>query len=399
MQARTAVPARPELNPGQAMELSKRLLQVDTRIGVLASVHLTKVNTITGENVGLARTVYKWIFDAHDVIMGDCNTEWARMIGAEDPTRSASSKAATKAVTSIREGAWVKSTSHACAQRPSYLPSARNDYQPIAPKPIDLIVVKRPLSVELHEKQPGPKLVTCKFPRGLMKSTRWPSDHVPVVGVVRKAGVEALVVATWNVADPHYFARFFDEGPDVGFDWQPEPQRLEAIAQQVDALLTTADVVGLQEVPAALVAKLAALGASRQFHVQWVAAPSEHDEVLYAGVVGRRGDSFASGGGDRDPSCDLESLPQVAHDMLLTRYSSLNEPPVVAADGTVEGTLAAALMAQPTMGSSQGVDVGAEGAAPLPHAAAGDLAETLGLVNLNGQGASELEIADSWEDL
>lgn len=393
----------PELTPEQATELSKRVLQVDTRIGLLASVHLSKVNTLTGENVGLARTAYKWIFDAHDVVMGDCNTEWALMVGADDPTRSSSSsKSAAKIVNTIRQGAWVSGTTHTCVHRPSYLPAKPNSSLPIQLKPIDLIVVKRPpFSVSLQPKQPGPKLpATCKFPRGLMKSTRWPSDHLPVVAAVKKPGMVDLKVATWNVADPHYFARFFEEGPGMGFDWQPEPERLEAILQQVVTLLTIADVIGLQEVPAGLVARLAASGASRQFHVQWVAAPSLYDKDSYATVVGKRGDSLKIVACAQDPSHDLDSLPQVAHDMLFTRYSSLKNPPNVTPDGKVDGTLTAVLVDRASIAPMPVHD--ASGASVLHGNAGKDLPGQVQLVQLSDGGADELhdkEVADSWEDL
>ena len=195
-----------------------------------------------------------------------------------------------------------------------------------------------------------------------------------------------LVVATWNVADPHYFARFFD-GPDLGFDWQPEPQRLDLIYQHVATLLSTAQVVGLQEVPAALVERLVALGATRSFQVQWVAAPSKHDEAAYARTVGRRGCSLDKA--DRDSGQRLANLPQVAHDVLFTSYTSLVEPP----QGVV-GTVAAALTLAPDNGA---VIAAATPEPPISSAqeaasvdvSAGDAVDSVGTVG----------VADSWEDL
>ena len=67
----------------------------------------------------------------------------AHMIGAEDPTRPAHSKAAARAVASINAGAWVAATTHACVHRPSYLPGTRvmrDDQRPIEPKAFDLMV-------------------------------------------------------------------------------------------------------------------------------------------------------------------------------------------------------------------------------------------------------------------
>ena len=53
------------------------------------------------QNKTLARTVYRWLFDVHDVVMGDMNCRWQHM---------------------IEHDGCVKATSHAHTARPSYLP-------------------------------------------------------------------------------------------------------------------------------------------------------------------------------------------------------------------------------------------------------------------------------------
>ena len=176
----------PEMAPAVATELWKRLLQAETTIGVVGSVHLEKVGP--ERNRTLARTVYRWIFDAHDVVMGDMNCKWQYM---------------------IEQDAAVDASTHAHATRPSYLPGLEQHSldrytgkpRPIEPPGFDIIVVTRPLAVELLPKQPGAKFTACKLPRSLMKSLQWPSDHTSVVATVRGKGSTSLTFATWNVAE------------------------------------------------------------------------------------------------------------------------------------------------------------------------------------------------------
>lgn len=102
-------------------------------------------------------------------------------------------------------------------------------------------------------------------------------------------------MATWNVADPFYFAGFWPEAA-FGFDFDREDSRLDAIKNHVEQLLGLADVVGLQEVPADLVERLVRCGSGRDFESQWVAAPSNKDTEWYEAAVGKRGCSSAIGG-------------------------------------------------------------------------------------------------------
>ena len=300
-----------------AKELSKRLLQCETTFGVVASVHLERVSMRVGSNMELGRCVYSWIFDAHHVVLGDMNCEWRNMIGG-----------AHLGEHSRPMEAWVKPDTHTAAVRTggTYLPGLTEPKKPrwkgdpvaITPPTFDLVVVARPLSVELLPKQPGRKFTPAKLPRLLMQSLGWPSDHTSVVAVVKSMSLTSqLTVATWNVADPFYFARFWPDAA-FGFDFDQEDSRLSAIKDHVEQLLDLADVVGLQEVPADLVERLVRCGSGRDFESQWVASPSNKDTEWYEAAVGKRGCSSAEGG-----VAAALPLPPVAHDMLLARRAVL----------------------------------------------------------------------------
>ena len=303
-----------------AKELSRRLLQCETTFGVVASVHLGRVSMRQGlrqENVELGRRVYSWIFDAHHVVLGDMNCEWRNMIGG-----------AHLGAHSQPMEAWVKPDTHTAAVRTggTYLPGLTEPKKPrwkgdsvaITPPTFDLVVVARPLTVDLLPKQPGRKFTPAKLPRLLMKSLGWPSDHTSVVAIVKSMSLTShLTVATWNVADPFYFARFWPDAA-FGFGVEEEDSRLNDIKHHVEQLLDLSDVVGLQEVPADLVDRLVRCGLDRDFESQWVSAPSEKDTAWYDATVGKRGCSSAVGG-----IGTALLLPPVAHDMLLVRRAVL----------------------------------------------------------------------------
>lgn len=305
-------------------------------------MHLERVGVT--ENRTLARTLYRWIFDAHAVVMGDMNCRWQFM---------------------IEEDAAVKATSHTHATRPSYLPGMTNPSldkytgkpRAVTPASFDMVVVTRPLSVELLPKQLGAKFTPCKLPRGLMQSIGWPSDHTSVIATARRGDGAVLTFATWNVADPIYFGQFWPDAAH-GFDWQPESQRLDAIAEHVQQLLDAdCHVVGLQEVPSTLVSRLVVLGAARHYQVQWVAAPSKSGRCpWYSKAAGRRGCST-------DEGSTTDGMPPVAHDLLFAQLNVLKEPPLP-------------VKSKPGAGGEE-----------APETA-------------NDEGADDTdEIADSWEDL
>jgi hypothetical protein len=174
--------------------------------------------------------------------------------------------------------AWVKPTTHAAAVRPggTYLPGMREPstdrwgkQRACDPPTFDLVVVARPLTVDLLPKQPGKKFASAMIPRTLMKRLPpdgWPSDHTSVVATVKAMNGTSVTVATWNVADPFYFGQFFPDaqfgfGREVApltfvFDEAEEASRLRAVEAHVRRLLELCDVVALQEVPSGLVVRL-----------------------------------------------------------------------------------------------------------------------------------------------
>lgn len=115
-------------------------------------------------------------------------------------------------------------------------------------------------------------------------------------------------------------------GPDAGFgfDAEQEAGRLLAVEKHAVQLLSVAEVVGLQEVPAALVERLIEHGTRQHFQVQWVAAPSDYDKEWYdkvAGVLSHAGRG-SNEAGVAEPATP-RSLPPVAHDMLFARCEVL----------------------------------------------------------------------------
>lgn len=296
------------LTEEQRLELSKRLLSVSTRHGVIASVHLQKLPEFD------ARHVFSWIFDSHHVVMGDMNCRWQHMIGGA--TLDNGKGPPGKRVTDKSEG-WFKSETHAAVNRPggTYLSGSTQGWKGASTSPaFDMVVVRRPFSVSLP-KQPGKRFMRAKIPRSLMHchlwpSDGWPSDHTSVVARVDSNCVKgALTVATWNVADPWYFSQFWPDAAS-GFELKYEHNRLIAVEKHVVELLDVADVVGLQEVPSHLVGRLASNGAERSFEVQWIATPSSKDEIIHSVSVAKHG--RCSDGAPKD-------LPLCAHNMLFAR--------------------------------------------------------------------------------
>lgn len=315
------------------------MLEVETTMGVVASVHLSRVNMRSGDNADLGRSCYSWIFDSHHIVMGDMNCEWRNMIGGAPVDFGGGVRNAQPME------AWVKPTTHAAAVRPggTYLPGLQVEKTPrwkgdkvsIIPPAFDLVVVTRPLSVELLAKQPGKSFPSAKLPRALIHKLPpdgWPSDHTSVVATVKgqqcQGTAHTLTVATWNVADPWYFGQFwpdaafgFGRGVDLKtFDQPTEDARLRAIEAHVRQLLAAADVAGLQEVPSTLLHALVRLGIEHDCDVQWQAHPSDKDAEWYDKVMA---------GANRGRSSNVDDVvasgspPPVAHTMLFARKAVL----------------------------------------------------------------------------
>eukprot|EP00965_Chrysotila_dentata_P238406 6202476-Pleurochrysis_carterae.AAC.2 len=333
----------PDMPPSEKKSLLKRMLQCETKVAIVASVHLGRIEP-GDANCFRARIVYRWVFDAHDVVLGNMNSLWQHMIGGVELDTGRPKQRAHL----VGPPGWLDAQTHRCAQRPngSYLPAVvtpkvarwKGDSTVVHPKGYDLVVAKAPFVLELAPQQQGPKWTPCKLPRNLMKSSGWPSDHVPIAAVVRSTlhpWLPPLAVASWCCADCLYNARFHHHS-DVGFGWQPEADRQKAIEKQVVSLLEVSDVLGLQQVPSSLVPRLAAHGVHRKCEVQWKAAPSDWDGVWYEKVAGQHGCSRQPGA-----AAALSQLPPVPHIMMFAKHSVLAHPPVEAGSSTVTPTDAA----------------------------------------------------------
>jgi hypothetical protein len=213
----------------------KRVLHTSTEFGSLAVCQLASLR----HNETLARTAHRWLFDTFNIVLGDFNATHLNMIDVS-----------------------VDGTTHACATMPSYLPGV-DMKAPTFPPNFDQVVVKRPLGVCLAPKQQWRLQRVRLFPRKQMLSRGIPSDHVPVEAVVRAAASapRELRVATWNVADPLYYALHHEGDRErvlSGFCRESEAARRELIVSTARQLFERNDVLGLQEVPLDLVDRVGA---------------------------------------------------------------------------------------------------------------------------------------------
>ena len=326
------------------LELKKRFLSSDTIIGKVASVHLEKVIDDDKDLLQpLVRDYNKYIFKAHDVILGDFNTTWGHMIGIAPPSRQGYTDAKPKP-----KPAWLEDVVElASVSWGSYLPgiSLSKEERPAFPPQFDQIVYRKTKGIVAMpcDKPHSPAGDKCqrieksfdlrlpkgsRNPRSEMARLRWPSDHMWVVAILR-GRMKKLKMATWNVADPTYFGRFHPLA-NLGFDWQPEQTRLTSVLTNIRRLLDDGvRVLGLQEVPAAIVHQVAALGAEYKAYTEWVAAPSKSDTENYTTWVGRRGSSPRTGAVPRatrhrlDDETYKTAIAPVAHEVMMTRFDAM----------------------------------------------------------------------------
>lgn len=220
--------------------------------GQLAVAHLAAGRA----NPEVAKTAHRWLFERYDMVMGDFNTTILGMLH--------------NAVTH----------NHAVATMPSYLPCRDYDYSS-KPPAFDQVVVKRPqLQVELSPKQQWRLQKVKRNPRGQMESIGCPSDHVPVEAIVTRGTQPErhapVNVATWNVADPFYFAQYH-VGPAVGFESAREEGRLNKIEDVVKVLMSRNSIVGLQEVPFPIAEDIKLNAESAGWQVLEIRTPSSDD--------------------------------------------------------------------------------------------------------------------------
>jgi len=216
------------------------------------------------------------IFNKYDIIAGDINAGWHRLI---KPT-----KYNQKPLIDPKYPAYVYNPI-------SYL----TPVQPSDPRDtrLDMIICKY--------EQPNPIDIGISFndfhkykkPRYLMKTLGFPSDHRPIktsITLELNGTKETLILAFWNVADPMYWSKFYPtanleeyssnewEGLDdeQEISTKKEQARLKLILRWVDYLLEKCDICGLAEVPIQLIPDLMIIANK---HNRKMENRSEHSNV------------------------------------------------------------------------------------------------------------------------
>ena len=110
----------------------------------------------------------------------------------------------------------------------------------------------------------------------------------------------------------------------LGFGWQPEQARLASILYNIRRVFNNnVDVIGLQEVPAAILYDVVALATEFNAHTDWVAAPSSEDTDNYELYVGRRGSSATLAAfSEAERAAALAPVP---HKVLITRFRAMKD--------------------------------------------------------------------------
>lgn len=220
-------------------ELKKVFISASTTYGEIACCHLSAIR-----NQSHLLDAHKEIFDSHSITMGDMNATWNRIVGEAGQRGS------------------VHYDTHESVNMPSYLPCALENTKATMAPAFDQIIIRhgrvntqhRPLLYGTLSNEQVARLQLIRHdPRKVIISR--PdilSDHVSVEAIVFNDENVSIRCATWNVADPFYFVRFWPNAAN-GFVCADEEKRQEGIRQQVCILLNRCDVVALQEVPARLV--------------------------------------------------------------------------------------------------------------------------------------------------
>ena len=170
------------------------------------------------------------IVHRHDVILGDLNTMWKHLKGPLGST-------------------------YQDVSFPSYLPSKVFD-RPGDPPDFDHILLRKrtgsiaPVATQIKT------LTSGRDHRKVLQRDGWCSDHVPVEAHLCLGHHHTIRVATWNVADPWYYAQYHPPSvaSDIvkGFSRTNETNRLRHIKRVTRALIQSNAIVALQEVPVAL---------------------------------------------------------------------------------------------------------------------------------------------------
>lgn len=198
------------------------------------------------------------VLDSHDIILGDLNTTRGGLLS-------------------------ILRDTHLGVCRPSYLPSKTFESAGWPPC-FDHILIRKKKSerVRLCSTQVLALPKVKKNPRGNIQRLEWCSDHVPVEADVFVQGIAGRF-ATWNVADPIYYAKMNSQNLDLaanimsGFEHFDETQRQCEIRSVVDTLLSRNDLVALQEVPIDLSPVLRVDGIALGFEVDTASDASSLD--------------------------------------------------------------------------------------------------------------------------
>ena len=196
------------------------------------------------------------IFNEYDIIAGDTNAGWHRLIKSNRYSRK-------PLISSSRTCYVYNPISYLAPVQPTNPRDARLDMvmckyeQPI---PIDVGVTFE--DFHLH-----------KTPRHLMQALGFPSNHRPIKTSITIAQ-KTMILAFWNVSDPIYWSQFCPLNNDC--DPIKEHERLVLILKWVDNLAENCDVFGLAEVPARLVPELQTIA---QKHGFTMAHQEEHSNV------------------------------------------------------------------------------------------------------------------------
>lgn len=221
------------------------------------------------------------IFKEYDIIAGDMNAGWHRLI---KPT-----KYNRKSLIDPKNPGYVYNPI-------SYL----TPVQPLDPRDarLDMVFCKYEQPIPIDVKVSFNDFHNHTTPRHLMKVLGFPSDHRPIktsIDAVDDIGnTKTLILAFWNVSDPVYWSKFYPtaligyelEGDSTneieardekqGIDMKKEHIRLESILQWVDYLLENCDVLGLAEVPARLISDLTIIAKKYDINIEH---RPEHSDV------------------------------------------------------------------------------------------------------------------------
>ena len=166
----------------------------------------------------------------HDVILGDLNTMWKHL----EPH--------------------IGSTYHDVSF-PSYFPSKVFDSVGDPPDFDHILLHKDKGSVAAVAPQIK-TLTSGRDHRKIMQQDGWCSDHVPIEAHLWLGEAHHIRVATFNVADPFYFANFHPSPVAShivrGFRRNQEANRLRHIRAVIHTLIQSNVIVALQEVPVSL---------------------------------------------------------------------------------------------------------------------------------------------------